>query len=404
MIIIVGGGLSGLALGQFFLQHNIPFHIHERDERSSGRSQGYRIRISEDGANALRSLIPNHLFDLFEQTSSAVVSGGYQMNASTTEASLGGMASPPGKSYNIDRATVRSILMTGLESHISFSKHFSHYTSHADGVEAHFTDSTSTQGSLLIGADGTRSPIRRQLLPQYEVLDTQGRAICGKTALSALSDLPSPILTSGIGVISSPSQANIKLFCDPMRFHPFPESPFKLPHDYLYWVLLFQSTTPLPNTSQDSLLSLSSQECACLATSMTSTFHPSLQPIMTSQDTAAAAPLRFMMARPPIQDHTTNPHVTLVGDAAHPMPPVGGVGANMAWTDAAALAKAILSVVTTPNPATGGCDANLSVDEALAAYEQDSRDRGNAWLGMAAGRIGGLLGTPPMEQMETVVW
>ncbi len=59
-VIIIGAGIAGLSLAQG-LKHatpGIPFHLFERDSSASLRAQGYRIRISSDGAGALKRLLP----------------------------------------------------------------------------------------------------------------------------------------------------------------------------------------------------------------------------------------------------------------------------------------------------------------------------------------------------------
>ena len=52
-VFIIGAGLGGLALAQGLLKNNISFRIFECDPRLHGRTQGYRVRISEEGISAL---------------------------------------------------------------------------------------------------------------------------------------------------------------------------------------------------------------------------------------------------------------------------------------------------------------------------------------------------------------
>jgi len=64
-------------------QAKILFRIYERDTNASFRAQGYRIRIGEDGAEALKQLLPARLFEAFEATCAEVIHGGHAVNAAT---------------------------------------------------------------------------------------------------------------------------------------------------------------------------------------------------------------------------------------------------------------------------------------------------------------------------------
>ena len=52
---------------------------------------------------------------------------------------------------------------------------------------------------------------------------------------------------------------------------------------------------------------------------------------------------RPLLACPPNQHWEPKPNVTLIGDAAHVMPPYAGEGVNMAMLDALMLSKLLLS-------------------------------------------------------------
>lgn len=60
-ILIIGDGISGLALGQGLQRASIPFHIFESDPDPAFRPQGYRFRVNPQGAQALQDLLPGEL-------------------------------------------------------------------------------------------------------------------------------------------------------------------------------------------------------------------------------------------------------------------------------------------------------------------------------------------------------
>ncbi len=68
LILIIGAGLGGLFLAQGLKKANIPFRIFEKDPSKAWRAQGYRIRISSEGAAALAKNLSEELWQLFEET------------------------------------------------------------------------------------------------------------------------------------------------------------------------------------------------------------------------------------------------------------------------------------------------------------------------------------------------
>jgi 2-polyprenyl-6-methoxyphenol hydroxylase-like FAD-dependent oxidoreductase len=78
--------------------------------------------------------------------------------------------------------------------------------------------------------------------------------------------------------------------------------------------------------------------------------------------------------------------VTMLGDAAHPMPPVGGFGANAAFQDAAALCDALCN----------GGDTMTNV----RSYEQDMRVRAQSVVQRSIEGSGRFFGMRPIEELQ----
>lgn len=395
-ILIIGGGLGGLSLAQSLKKNNIPFKVFERDTAASYRAQGYRIRLSHDGIDNLQKMLPSELFDVLDKACPDVTHGGNRIDAVTGERQDGtrGPDRSGQKAWNADRTVTRKILLTGLEDHIQFGKKFERYEFSDNGITSYFADGISVQGKMLVGADGVRSNVRGQLVPDQVMLDTEVRAVFGKTPVGDGLVVPEGI-DKGITVISSeaPPHPEVKLFCDGMRFDRGAKLAVDvdLPEDYIFWVLLFQASSV--DVSGRELLSdkFGGEKSLQLAQELTKTWRESNRAVLTHSDPSAAATLAFEMAHPDLQGWTTDCRVTLLGDAAHPMPPVGAVGANAAFQDAAQLAELLAG--------------QLLDEEKLQIFEHGMRDRARSTLGQVAGPGRGLLGMKPFEELKpSTLW
>lgn len=410
-ILIIGGGLSGLALGQGLKRLSIAFRIIERDDSASLRAQGYRIRIGTDGATALQKLLPPHLYEAFEATCAEVVQGIHVVDAMTGKSME---SKAPGhvqkihgdRAFNADRAVLRNVLLTGLEVCVEFGKRFERYELKGeDTVVAHFTDGNTIEGSLLVGADGVRSAVRRQLLPGLKLLDTEGRAVFGKTIITEvlMKRIPSDI-GNGLTVGSLQDENRMKLFTDGMRFGREEATKhgnqlnIEIPADYIYWVLVFRKDV-LPD-SDEALLSLTQAGSRLKSLDLTSNWHESLRALIRTQLPNAASTLAFLTTLPTFVDAWDDKPpkaaglVTLMGDSAHPIPPVGGLGANTAFQDAADL----LQVLRSTNDSRNGM-------EEINLYESKMLDRARLVIGMSTGGAGRFFGMKPLDELREVkVW
>ena len=108
---------------------------------------------------------------------------------------------------------------------------------------------------------------------------------------------------------------------------------------------------------------------------VTENWHPSLKVLVELQETEQTAFLNM----PDTPAWEPSAHVTLIGDAAHCMPPIGGVGANTALQDASMLSRVLQKGVTA---------------EAIGVYESDMRDRA------AKATIGSMQGGKHMTGMK----
>jgi 2-polyprenyl-6-methoxyphenol hydroxylase-like FAD-dependent oxidoreductase len=180
-VMIIGGGIGGLCLAQGLRKAGVSATVYERDESAGFRHQGYRVSLKATGAGALQECLPGDLFALAVATSIRAATRMVVLDEQLRpklERTL--HHDPPGPGgLGVNRLTLREILLAGLD--VRFGKTFTHYSPAPDGrVAAHFADGTTAAGDLLVGADGTGSAVRRQLLPDA-VIDELGWAIYGRT-------------------------------------------------------------------------------------------------------------------------------------------------------------------------------------------------------------------------------
>lgn len=76
------------------------------------------------------------------------------------EFSVGVMADDTLKVVRANRRRMREWLMQGID--VQFNKRLLRVEEHEDKVTAHFEDGTLATGDFLVGAEGTRSVVRRQ--------------------------------------------------------------------------------------------------------------------------------------------------------------------------------------------------------------------------------------------------
>jgi len=112
---------------------------------------------------------------------------------------------------------------------------------------------------------------------------------------------------------------------------------------------------------------------------LTASWHPSVRVLMEDQVVDAASTLAFLTSTPDFgtdwaaQVANTRGRVTLIGDSGHPMPPVGGVGANAGFQDSADLLSKLKDT------------ASGSRKEQVTAYQDRMLERARPMVEMSAG-------------------
>jgi 2-polyprenyl-6-methoxyphenol hydroxylase-like FAD-dependent oxidoreductase len=243
--------------------------------------------------------------------------------------------------FGVNRLTLREILLGGLDEFVHFGQRFQRYESTPDGrVRAHFEGGSPVVADLLVGADGTNSAVRTELVPDA-VIDGLECAAYGKTPIGpdTMQWLPE-VLTESFNRITAADGAGMAVATCRTQ-EPVASAVARLAPEvrltdqpaYLAWMVT------LPD---DRLRDADAATVHAAARDVVRGWHPGPGRVIDEADVAATFPIVVTTARPvsPWRHET----VTLLGDAIHTMSPGRGEGANVALRDAALLARALARV------------------------------------------------------------
>ena len=172
-VLVAGGGIGGLCLAQALRQADISVAVYERDSAPRARLDRYRLHINPAGSRSLRACLAPEAWEWFLATTGRT-GGGFGFLTEQLETMVvveDDLMYPPATDpaeqwYPADRATLRDVLLSGLDGTVSFGKALKHYeTAPGGGVTACFADGSHATSDILVGADGTHSQVREQLVP-----------------------------------------------------------------------------------------------------------------------------------------------------------------------------------------------------------------------------------------------
>ncbi|GHG75149.1 FAD-dependent oxidoreductase [Streptomyces griseocarneus] len=335
-IAIAGAGLGGLVCARILQQHGVPVTVFERETDPDSRSQGGTLDIDADtGQAALRAA---GLFDQFLALSRPEGQEWrlYDRHATLIRHDRAGeddLSRP-----EIDRGRLRALLLDSLApGTVRWGHSVRAVTPLPHGTaRLHHHDRTgkdSDDFDLVVGADGAWSRVRPALSdaqPSY----------AGVTMVEAHFDdvdhrHPGIARLVGRGTMSAKAGRRSLVLQRNSNGHVRAYITFRGPQDW--------------HTGLD-LADTDSVRARLLA--QYQGWHESLLDIL--RDNEGGFINRPMYVLPVAHSWQRVPGITLLGDAAHLMPPVG-VGANLALLDGAELAQAVIDHAT--------------IDEALDAYE-----------------------------------
>lgn len=373
-ILIIGAGVAGLVLAQGLKHRGIPFRLFERDSGviANTKSQGYRFRAVDNALAALERTLSPELWHILKDTVPSKGEPKLMLLDAISGKHLRTMPTEGTISWAFDRPWLRTVLSVGIENDIHTGKAFEKYELlEGDRVKVYFGDGSSTVGRMLVAADGVRSRVRRQFLPDFKLLDVERMCIWGRTPLtpdfesrfarpdimaehfSAMMDstdrrrscLFAPIQWPNDGDLESISRGKLKIAKQ---------------RDYMFVAF---STEHAPAD-----VDLSTEEARkkyCLDV-IAAKWEPHLRVLL--EDLESSYAIDIYSSPPEIPSWSTDSRISFMGDAIHTMAPTGGVGGNTAIEDAGLLCEAISAAYHK------GYDAE-ALETRLKQYEDHMRER-----------------------------
>ncbi len=371
-VLISGAGLGSLMLAQSLLRASIPFLIFESEASISFRAQGYRLRLSSEGLDAIESVLGPEDFQRFYDICGKTGGGGFASIEATTGLKIEApakeeprhkagdekpkpptesLASRDGKIVGISRGDMRKFFLSGCESFIHWSHRITDYELTSSGVHAIFADgSKSVEGTMLVGGDGIYSKIATQLSQgKLKVYDTGARGIHGQAPTTAFKDLG-----EGVWRVTDDTNPKGRVFI----FTNVRSGDKDDPNIQFGWTMGAQpGVINAPNEDY----SLIGTPAAEIAKALTANWHPRLKPLFEYMNVSETAFWKITCSTPTgVPEWDNESRVTVIGDAAHSMTPAGGIGANTAVRDSALLGRLL-------------AEAGGYGDGVTAAYEREMR-------------------------------
>ncbi|PWN66158.1 FAD-dependent oxidoreductase [Chryseobacterium oncorhynchi] len=322
-IAIVGGGPAGLTLARLLQLKNADVKVYERDINKYARVQGSPLDMHEDsGLAALRKA------DLLEEFKKAFRPGADKTLIMNEQAEIlfSDHERKPDEDFGaehfrpeIDRGPLRNMLLDSLQPEtVVWDSHFISMEPHNGGWMLHFKNGTSAYADLVIAADGANSKIRPYLTnnkPIYSGIIMLEGNVSKENAPNI------DALIKGGKIMAFGNTKNILMGQKGNGDLGFYAS-FKADEN---WAI----NSNLNFSNSANILEWFKKEYSEWSNVWHELFTNAATPFIPR-------PIYYM---PLEQAWETKSNITLLGDAAHVMPPFAGEGANMAMLDALELSE-----------------------------------------------------------------
>ena len=317
-IAIVGAGPAGLALARILHVHGVRTSVFERDPAPDSRPQGGTLDLHpESGQYALDAAGLIEQFHALSRTEGEE----HKIFSPSGDLLVHHVPEAPGGRPEIDRTDLRDLLIKSLPAPtVRWGAHIVAVEERVGGgFRLGLADGTTSECDLLVGADGGRSMLRSRLTDaETTYLNSYTQMIIPDV------DRTRPDVAHLVG------GGNLWALGNNQNLAAQRES-----RGVVRVSAMLRSAQPWRPADREEVL----QQFADWSPTLTALIKAADEPLINREIRATPTGMRW----------TSHPSLTLIGDAAHLMPPVGE-GANQALRDAADLAA---QVIASPDDAAG---------------------------------------------------
>jgi len=346
-IAIIGGGMAGLTLARLLQMQNADVKVYERDFNRDVRVQGSTLDLHE--GTGLEAMKRAGLLDEFYQNhrpdASKMLLVDKLLNIKFNEHNFAKVTAE--KRPEIDRAPLRDILLNSLKpSTVLWDSNFVSMEKQNKGWLLHFKNGTSAYADLVIAADGANSKIRPYISDIHPIYS--GITLIQGDVYQAEKNVPKLFaFAKGGKVMAFDNEKMIGYGTKGDGSIMFVVC-FKTPENWLV-----ESGIDFNNKEQ--VFAWFKKEF----TTWSNDWHE----FFTCHDVHFTPRPQYYF--PFDQRWETQGNLTMIGDAAHRMPPFAGEGANVAMQDSFELAEVLTS------------DKFPDIKTAIAHFEKDMVERGS---------------------------
>ncbi|MDX2391006.1 FAD-dependent monooxygenase [Streptomyces sp. DK15] len=386
-VVVVGGGIGGLALAAGLRSRGFEVAVFERDIDVASTG-GYHITLDERAQSALKDLVEPKIMQRLLASGSALRLRERDAFWDRRGRLLGHGPDLSGSaSVDVDRITLRILLAEAVGDSLHLGCDVSGVGHDDHGVpRVLFTDRAPVSADLVVGADGTHSVVARHLAggPTNSPAGIIGYS--GRTLRRDLSPGEQQRLGPRSGLAIGPRGAALYVgFLDPVGNTALdaPELRMSVTTGPTYiWGAMFPEST-----STDSLRDLLGGElqAALLGRFRERGWAEHTLEVIAQADPHSVAGFRFNAASTRAEDLAPWPagRITALGDAVHATPPTAGMGAGAAIRDAADLVTHVSAVA----------DGTATLTDAVHHFEAGMRRRGSEVLTLAMKTVRWILAT-----------